>query len=80
MDVFSTELGIWLNFFKTSEFWGGGGGKPPPQYATDLEGGSFTRNFETQMKDGSGNRQSVYGSSVRGTLSEGSFLGTLKNM
>jgi hypothetical protein len=33
MDVYSTELVIWLSFVKTSEFWGGGGGwtpKPSP--------------------------------------------------
>ena len=40
--------------------------------------GSFTGNFERQMKDGSGNVQSVYGSTARRTLREGSFLGTLK--
>jgi hypothetical protein len=35
MDVFSTELGIWLNFVKTSEFRGDGGElTPPPRYAT----------------------------------------------
>jgi hypothetical protein len=33
MDVFSTELGIQLNFIKTSEFRGGGG-LTPPRYAT----------------------------------------------
>jgi hypothetical protein len=36
MDVFSTELGIWLGFVKTSEFWGGL--KPPlrtPLLTTD---------------------------------------------
>jgi hypothetical protein len=46
----------------------------------NMEGGSFTRNFERQMKNVSGNVQPVYGSCVRGTLREGSFLGTLKNM
>jgi len=45
----------------------------------NLKGGSFTRNFMRQMKNSSGNRQPVYGSSLRGTLREGSFLGTLKN-
>jgi hypothetical protein len=46
----------------------------------NLEGGSFTGNFERHMKDGSGDEESVYGSSARGTLTEGSFLGTLKNI
>jgi hypothetical protein len=30
MDVFSTELGIWLSFVKTSEFWGGFKSPKPP--------------------------------------------------
>jgi hypothetical protein len=38
MDVFSTELGIWLTFVKTSEFQGGVGWTPqtthPPRYTT----------------------------------------------
>jgi len=34
MDVFSTELGIWLSFVKTSEFRGGVNTTHPPWYAT----------------------------------------------
>jgi hypothetical protein len=30
MDVYSTELGIWLSFVKTSEFLEGGFNCPPP--------------------------------------------------
>jgi hypothetical protein len=39
MDVYSTELGIWLSFDKTSEFRGEGGVEPPKlplRYATDF--------------------------------------------
>jgi hypothetical protein len=41
MDVFFTELEIWLSFFKTSEFtWGGEGvepsNPPPDRYASDV--------------------------------------------
>jgi hypothetical protein len=38
MDVFSTELEIWLSFVKTLEFWRGGGFEPPnpPRYATEM--------------------------------------------
>jgi hypothetical protein len=41
----------------------------------NLEGGSFTRDSEIQMKEGSGNRAPLYGSSLRGTRREGSSTG-----
>jgi hypothetical protein len=37
-----------------------------------LEGGSFTSDSEIQMKEGSGNGASLYGSSSKGTQWEGS--------
>jgi hypothetical protein len=41
MDVFSTELGIWFSFVKTSEFREGREVDPPPtQYATAFLGHS----------------------------------------
>jgi len=46
--------------------------------AREPEGGHVY--FERQMTNGSGNGQFVCGSSARGTLREGSCLGTLKNM
>jgi hypothetical protein len=41
----------------------------------NLQGGSITRDFERWMKEGSGNGESVYGSSVRETWRDSSFTG-----
>ena len=57
--------------YKSRKIWGGG-----------LKGWTcpFTGISERQLKGGSGNGTSVYGSCVRGTWRGGTFLGALKVM